>query len=131
MVKTTKPCYQSSTGAGRPNCQLVSGLGLCPSCLDALALNEEVKAAKAILRIRKNRDSARRSKQRKEERMSDLYSDNIALTCEREDLAIELEDLNRANDALAVAIKAKTEQRDAIIAARKLRSRQHHPPTDA
>lgn len=100
----------------------MSGLGLCPICLNALAFYEEVKARRAFLRIQQNRDSARRSKRKKEERMSDLYSDNIALTCEHEELAIELVELNRANDALAVALRAKTEQQDAIIAARKLQA---------
>ena len=54
--------------------------------------------------------------------MSDLHSDNLALQAEYNDLAQELEDINRANDALAAAIVAKFEQKAAIVNARKLRS---------
>ena len=116
-----KPCYQSSTGARRPNCGK-EGLSFCPSCHDALALYKQVKAFKAVQRIKWNRASARRSKLIKEENMSDLHSDNLALQAEYNDLAQELEDINRANDALAAAIVAKFEQKAAIVNARKLRS---------
>ena len=116
-----QPCIQSSTGARRPECGR-EGLNFCPSCLDSLALYEQVKAFKAVRRIKQNRDSARPSRLIKEEASSDLHADNIALQAEYQDLAKELEDIERANDALAAAIRAKFEQRITLDTARKLRS---------
>ena len=42
--------------------------------------------------------------------MSDLHSNYIALTCEKEALHLELEEINRVNDALVIAIMAKMEE---------------------
>ena len=121
IMAKVEPCIQSSNGARPPKCGK-EGLNFCPSCLDALALYEQVKAFRAVRRIKRNRDSARRSKLIKEEAGSDLHADDIALQAEYIDLAQELEDIERANNALAAPIRAKFEQRITLDNARKLRS---------
>ena len=52
---------------------------------------------------------------RREERSSDLYSDHIALTTERDDLALELEIIIASRDAMAAKIATKLQQMAAFI----------------
>lgn len=65
--------------------------------------------------MQRNRDASSRSKMRREERSSDLYSDHIALTTERDDLALELEIIIASRDAMAAKIATKLQQMAAFI----------------
>ena len=112
--KIVKRCYHSTTGSRRPKCRQ-SEFGFCPSCLNALVVYEQGKAAKKVLRLQQNCDASSRSKMRREERFSDLYAENIALTAEHDDLALELEAVNAARDAMAAAVTAKLQQMAAMI----------------
>jgi len=109
-----KNCYHSVTGSRKPKCRQ-SDSGLCPSCLCALVVYQQHKAAKKISRMQRNRDASSRSKMRREERSSDLYSDHIALTTERDDLALELEIIIASRDAMAAKIATKLQQMAAFI----------------
>ena len=125
-----KKCYQSAVGARPPKCK-GGGLDLCPSCMTALAMYEQVKAYKATQRIQSNRASPARSRLKKEQKTTDLHSDHLALTTEYEELAQELADINQASEALAAAIIVKYEEKNVLAQAKQLRSISHsaHSPT--
>ena len=65
--------------------------------------------------MQRNRDASSRSKMRREERFSDLYSENIALTTEHDDLALELEVIIASRDAMAAAVATKLQQMAAFV----------------
>ena len=104
--KVLKECFHSPAAASRPRCQKVQN-GLCHSCLEALAVYENVRTLKKLNRRKKNRASAALSKWKKEEKFSDLCAENVALTAQHEDLAQELNTIEDTNDALSAAIAAK------------------------
>ena len=76
---------------------------------------EQCKAAKKVIRMQKNREASNRSKMRREERFSDIYSENIALTTEYEDLTLDLAVVTAARDAMSMAVAAKLHQLAAIL----------------
>ena len=93
---------------------------MCPACVNALGIYKSVKASRAARRRQANRASADRSRQRKEQKRSDVYSDNLALTAEFEEMEQELADLAKARQALVVAITGKVEERDGLANAHNL-----------
>ena len=93
---------------------------MCPACVNALGIYKGVKASKAARRRQANRASADRSRQRKDQKSSDVYSDNLALTAEFEEMEQELADLAKARQALVVAITGKAEERDGLANAHNL-----------
>jgi hypothetical protein len=93
---------------------------MCPACVNALGIYKGVRASRAARRRQANRASADRSRQRKDQKSSDVYSDNLALTAEFEEMEQELADLARARQALVVAITGKAEERDGLAKAHKL-----------
>ena len=93
---------------------------MCPACVNALGIYKGVKACRAARRRQANRASADRSRQRKDQKSSDVYSDNLALTAEFEEMEQELADLAKARQALVVAITGKAEERDVLANAYKL-----------
>ena len=108
-TKVIKDCFHSPAAASKPRCHKV-GEGWCHSCLEALAIYENVKALKKLNRRKKNRASAALSKWKKEERFSDMCAENLALTAQRDELAHELETINDDNKNLsdAIAVKLQT-----------------------
>ena len=68
--------------------------------------NQE-RAVRQASRRQKNRESARLSRMKREDKFSDLLADNMALTMEYEELVRELNDANAANVAVNEAITAK------------------------
>ena len=70
----------------------------------------QVKATKQASRRRKNRDSAKLSTMKKEEKFSDLLADNIALSMEYETLVKDLDDINTAKDLMDKAISSKVQE---------------------
>ena len=93
---------------------------MCPTCVNALGIYKSVKASKAAKRRQANRASAARSRQRKDQKSSDIYSDNLALTAEFEELEQELADIAKARQALVVAITGKAEERNGLAHAHNL-----------
>ena len=114
-------CYQSSVGARPPRCYVVGSV-MCPPCVNALGIYRRVKANKAAKRRQDNRASAARSRQKKDQKTSDIHSDHLALTAEFEELAQELADIARASQALAAAITIKSKERNGLVHAKNLRS---------
>ena len=112
-------CYQSPDGSKPPRCCMVGSV-MCSACVNALGIYKGVKASRAARRRQANRASADRSRQRKDQKRSDVYSDNLALTAEFEDMEQELADLARARQALVVAITGKVEERDNLANAHNL-----------
>ena len=53
---------------------------------------------------------------------SDLYATNIALQAKYDELQLELDDIEKTNNALRAAIMAKHEQKADLVNARKMRS---------
>ena len=98
-----KICVRSSAGARPPKCYAV-GTVVCPPCVVALETYRKVKAHKAAKRAESNRASAERSRQKKEQKRSDIYSDHLALTAEHEELVQEMAVINHASQVLAVGI---------------------------
>ena len=96
------------------------GSVMCPVCVNALGMYKGVKASRVARRRQANRASAERSRQRKDQKSSDVYSDNLALTAEFEEMEQELADLARARQALVVAITVKAEERDCLANAHNL-----------
>ena len=96
------------------------GSVMCPACVNALSIYKGVKASRAARRRQANRASADRSRQRKEQKRSDVYSDNLALTAEFEEMEQELADLAKARQALVVAITGKVKERDNLANAHNL-----------
>ena len=104
--KVIKDCFSSPAAIHKPRCHKVKE-GWCQSCLEALAVYENVKALKKFDRRKKNRASAALSRWKKEERFSDMCAENLALTAQREELDQELKTLDRANKDLSKAIAIK------------------------
>ena len=98
----------------------MAGSVMCPACVNALGIYKGVKACRAARRRQANRASADRSRQRKDQKSSDVYSDNLALTAEFEEMEQELADLAKARQALVVAITGKAEERDGLANAHNL-----------
>ena len=96
------------------------GSVMCPACVNALGIYKGVKASRVARRRQANRASAERSRQRKDQKSSDIYSDNLALTAEFEEMEQELADLAKARQALVVAITGKAEERDGLAKAHNL-----------
>ena len=115
-----KNCFRSSAGARPPKCYAV-GTVVCPSCVVALETYRKVKAHKAAKRAESNRASAERSRQKKEQKRSDIYSDHLALTAEHEELVQEMAVINYASQVLAAAITLKSEERDGLAYAKSLK----------
>ena len=101
-----KECFHSPAAVSRPRCQKVQN-GLCQSCLEALAVYDNVRTLKKLHRRKKNRASAALSKWKKEEKFSDLCAENVALAAQHEDLVQDLGKIEDTNNALAAAIAAK------------------------
>ena len=70
----------------------------------------QVRAAKQASRRRKNRDAAKLSNMKREEKFSDLLADNIALSMEYETLVKDLDDINTAKDIMTEAISSKVQE---------------------
>ena len=70
----------------------------------------QVRAAKQASRRRKNRDAAKLSTMKKDEKFSDLLADNIALSMEYETLVKDLDDINTAKDIMNKAISSKVQE---------------------
>ena len=111
MGKVKKPidCFQSPTGSTPPKCNQ-SPATLCESCGIAMIHYNQIKEFKKVARRQKNRNSARLSKMKKEEKFSDLLATNMALTLEHEELAKDLEKINAANEAAKEEIYAKIQE---------------------
>ena len=101
-----KECFRSPAAVSRPRCQKAQN-GLCQSCLEALAVYDNVRTLKKLHRRKKNQASAALSKWKKEEKFSDLCAENVALAAQHEDLVQELDTIEDTNNALAAAIAAK------------------------
>ena len=99
-------CFHSPSAARKPKCRKFEG-EWCQSCLEALAIYENIKASKKLARRKKNRASAALSKWKKEERFSDLCAENIALNAQHDELVQELETIDGANNALSEAMANK------------------------
>ena len=102
-------CYQSPSGSRPPKC-IKPQSGLCLSCQDARAIYDQISAAKQAERRQKNRNSARLSRMKRDERFSDLLADNIALEAEYEGLVNELDCINTAKSAINGAVTAKIQE---------------------
>ena len=70
----------------------------------------QVRATKQASRRRKNRDAAKLSTMKKDEKFSDLLMDNIALSMEYETLVKDLDDINTAKDLMDKAISSKVQE---------------------
>ena len=107
--KVIKDCFYSPAAIHKPRCHKVKE-GWCQSCLEALAVYEDVKALRQLNRRKKNRESAALSRWKKEERFSDMCAENMALTTQWEELAHEFETINDVNKNLydAIAVKLHT-----------------------
>ena len=70
----------------------------------------QVSATKQASRRRKNRDSAKLSNMKKEEKFSDLLADNIALSMEYEALVKDLDNINAAKEIMNEAISSKVQE---------------------
>ena len=107
--KKEKKCSQSPSGSRPPKCRQ-SSASLCGSCLDAMAHHNKVGAIKRASRRQKNRESARLSRMKREDKYSDLLADNMALNMEYEGLVKDLDDINAAKTAASEAISAKVQE---------------------
>ena len=92
-TKKIKQCYQSSSGSRPPKCNQ-SPANLCASCCTAMTYYNQVSAIKQASRRQRNRNSARLSRMKKEDKFSDLLADNMALTMEYEALVKDLDNIN-------------------------------------
>lgn len=104
-----KDCFHSPAAIYKPRCHKVKE-GWCQSCLEALAVYEDVKALRQWNRRKKNRESAALSRWKKEERFSDMCAENMALTTQWEELDHEFETIDDVNKNLrdAIAVKLRT-----------------------
>ena len=74
--------------------------------------NESFKAVqRKFIQFEQKRDAAMRSGLIQDEVGSDLYSTNLALQAEYDELELELDDIDKTNDALRATIMAKYEQK--------------------
>ena len=109
LAMAKSKCYQSPSGSRPPKCNTSQG-GLCLSCQDARAIYDQISAVKQAERRQKNRNSARLSRMKRDERFSDLLAENIALETEYEDLVNELDRINTAKSAINGAVTAKIQE---------------------
>ena len=70
----------------------------------------QVSATKQASRRQKNRNSAKLSNMKKEDKFSDLLADNMALTMEYEALVKDLDNINAAKEVVNEAISAKVQE---------------------
>ena len=96
-------------GLRPPRCRQPSA-SLCGACRDAMVHYNQVSAVRQETRRRKNREHARTSRMRREDKFSDLMAENMALTAEYEGLVNELSEVNNANNAASEAIDAKVQE---------------------
>ena len=75
------------------------------------------KAIRQAARRQSNRNSARLSRMKQEDKFSNIISDNIGLTLEHEELVKNLDDINAEKQALAEAIDAKVQEIFTILLA--------------
>ena len=109
-----KKCLHSPSAARKPKCRKFE-VGWCQSCLEALAIYEDNKASKKLIRRKKNRASAALSKWKKEERFSDLCAEHVALNAQHDELVQELETIDGAKNALSEAIANKLQTLAALM----------------
>ena len=70
----------------------------------------QVSAIKQASRRQRNRNSARLSRMKKEDKFSDLLADNMALTMEYEALVKDLDNINAAKEVVNEAISSKVQE---------------------
>ena len=116
-IKKIEQCHQSSSGSKPPKCNQ-SPLNLCATCSSAMTYYNQVCAIKQASRRQRNRDSAKLSRMKKEDKFSDLLATNIALTMQHEELVKELDNIDAARDALKGAIYAKMQEINTISKAK-------------
>ena len=75
-----------------------------------MATYNQLRVAKLAERRQKNRNSARLSRMKKEDKFSDLLSDNIALEMEYEGLTNELDSINTAISAIKEEVSVKVQE---------------------
>ena len=75
-----------------------------------MATYNQLRVAKLAERRQKNRNSARLSRMKKEDKFSDLLADNIALEMEYEGLTNELDSINTAISAIKEEVSVKIQE---------------------
>ena len=75
-----------------------------------MATYNQLRVAKLAERRQKNRNSARLSRMKKEDKFSDLLADNIALEVEYEGLTNELDSINTAISAIKEEVSVKVQE---------------------
>ena len=75
-----------------------------------MATYNQLRVAKLAERRQKNRNSARLSRMKKEDKFSDLLADNIALEMEYEGLSDELDSINTAISAIKEEVSVKVQE---------------------
>ena len=75
-----------------------------------MIIYDQLRVAKLAERRQKNRNSARLSRMKRDERFSGLLADNIALEAEYEGLVNELDYINTAESAINEAVSAKVQE---------------------
>ena len=75
-----------------------------------MATYSQLRVAKLAERRQKNRNSARLSRMKKEDKFSDLLADNIALEMEYEGLTNELDSINTAISAIKEEVSVKVQE---------------------
>ena len=75
-----------------------------------MATYNQLSVAKLAERRQKNRNSARLSRMKKEDKFSDLLADNIALEMEYEGLTNELDSINTAISAIKEEVSVKVQE---------------------
>ena len=70
----------------------------------------QLRVAKLAERRQKNRNSARLSRMKREDKFSDLLADNIALEMEYEGLTNELDSINTAISAIKEEVSVKIQE---------------------
>ena len=108
-VKNTIDCRRSPTGSTPPKC-IQAPLTLCQPCGIAMVYYNQIKEFKRASRKQKNRDSARLSRMKKEEKFSDLLAENMTLSGDHDDLVKDLETIKAANEATKEKISAKIQE---------------------
>jgi len=75
-----------------------------------MATYNQLRVAKLAERRQKNRNSARLSRMKKEDKFSDLLADNIALEMEYEGLTNELDSISTAISAIKEEVSVKVQE---------------------
>ena len=75
-----------------------------------MATYNQLRVAKLAERRQKNRNLARLSRMKKEDKFSDLLADNIALEMEYEGLTNELDSINTAISAIKEEVSVKVQE---------------------